>query len=80
MMKIMTVQRIHKEGESYIEPVRGHVLFRHCANGKISVTEDDFRFNVKPLLLDHGIEQIEIKWWSDVRIKETTNFLRIFRP
>lgn len=59
-MKIMEVKKFISKGVWYYEPIRGHALWRHCNNGRKWATVYEFENNVKPLLLIHCIEEVNV--------------------
>lgn len=59
-MKVMEIKIIHRGGTACYTPIRGFALFKHCAGNNESVSEYYFFNHVKPLLLAHGVEEVNI--------------------
>lgn len=59
-MTIFEVKTVTRKGVVYYEPIRGFVLFRHCSGNRSYVNGYDFNDTVKPLLLLHGIKEVNV--------------------
>jgi hypothetical protein len=59
-MTIFEVVKFTSNGVVYYEPLRGFALWKHCNNGNKWATGYQFENVVKPLLLIHGIKEVNI--------------------
>ena len=59
-MKIFEVEAVTINNIVWYRPIRGFALFRHCSGNKPKVNGYEFENIVKPLLLLHGVEEVNV--------------------